>query len=105
MGLFGKKSNDEPTAHWLDDVQEPANYDEALSYLVGLSDEEYKQVTQVAEIHRKALQESAAVLGRANEPTTFINQPEPANAPDDEPDFLEMPEKAKPKTRKIAVKE
>jgi hypothetical protein len=106
MSLFGNKKQPLPDLITESDFEDVANYNSALSFLVGLSDDDYKKVINVADIHRKAYQESAAVLGIANDPTTFINPPEPT-APADEPDFLD--EIAKPdkpaNSRKINVKE
>lgn len=87
MSLFGNKKRELPDLLTEADFADAASYESALNYLVGLSDEEYKQVIQVAEIHRKAFADSAAVLGTPNEPTTFINPPEPAE-PADEPNFF-----------------
>lgn len=108
MGLFGNKDKKElPPLMTAADFVDVANYDSALNYLVGLSDDEYKKVINVADIHRKAYQESAAVLGTPNEPTTFINPPEPELPPADEPNFLDelADEKPKSKPKKITVKE
>lgn len=102
MSIFGKKKSALPMLMTEADFDDVANYESALSYLVGLSDDEYIKVTQVAAIHRKAYQEAAAVLGTANEPTTFISPPEPETVAD-EPDFLENLEH-KP-AKKIQVKE
>lgn len=112
MSIFGNKKKELPAL--FSDAElglpEVANYESALNYLIGLSDEEYAKVCKVADIHRKAYQESAGVLGAANEPTTFITPPEPPEAPksflDDEPDFL-VDDKPKPKARnkKIDVKD
>ena len=102
MSLFGNKKQPLPDLITEADFEDVANYNSALSFLVGLSDDDYKKVCSVADIHRKAYQESAAVLGTANEPTTFINPPEPA-APVDEPNFLDDLEH-KP-GKKITVKE
>lgn len=101
MSLFGKKKVELPPLITEADFDEVANYDGALNFLVGLSDDEYNKVTQVAAIHRKAYQESAAVLGIANEPSTFINPPEPPAAP--EPEFL-VDDEPKAKGKKVEVK-
>lgn len=115
MGLFGKNDKKElPPLMTEADFYDVANYDSALNYLIGLSDEEYGKVTQVAAIHRKAYQDAAAVLGTPNEPTTFINPPEP---PAPEPNFLDDDEllktpnghigvvtEKKPKATKVNVK-
>lgn len=107
MGLFRNKKPALPDLITQADFDDVANYGSALSYLIGLSDEDYKKVTQVAEIHRKAYQDAAAVLGDPNEPTTFINAPEPELEPTPEPDFLDdlINDKPKSKGKKIAVKE
>lgn len=106
MGLFGKQKKELPPLMTAADFDEVANYESALSYLVGLSDEEYQKVIKVADIHRKAYQEAAAVLGTPNEPTTFINTPEPEQ-PADEPNFLDdlADDKKKSKGRHIEVKD
>lgn len=105
MGLFGNKKQPLPDLMTAADFEDVANYNSALNYLIGLSDDEYKKVINVADIHRKAYQESAAVLGTPNEPTTFINPPEPEIVPDDEPNFLDDDDlKSKP-GKKIKVKE
>lgn len=107
MGLFGKEKKQLPELMTAADYADVANYESALNYLIGLSDDEYKKVTDVATIHRKAYQEAAAVLGTANEPTTFITPPEPEETPEDEPDFLDdlINDKPKSKGKKITVKE
>lgn len=106
MGLFSTKKKELPPLMTAADFDEVAHYESALGYLVGLSDEEYKKVCDVAAIHRKAFQESAAVLGQPNEATTYINPPEPATEPADEPNFLDEIASEKPKAgRKINVKD
>lgn len=86
------------------DFDEPASYETALNYLIGLSAEEYTKVTQVAAIHRQANYEAAKVLGIDDEPTTFITPPEP-EVPADEPNFLDDDELTKKPSKKIEVKE
>ncbi len=81
------------------------NYDNVLGWLVGLSEVDFDKVTKVANIYRKADFEAAQELEVTNEPTTFINPPEPEAT--DEPAFLEEIDHPKPKskTTKIAIKE
>lgn len=106
MGLFGNKKQPLPDLMTPADYEDVANYDSALSYLIGLSDDEYKKVIEVAGIHRSAYQQSAAVLGTANEPTTFINPPTPEVEPLPEPNFLDDDEiKPTKPAKKITVKE
>lgn len=114
MKLFGKEKKELPALFSEAELMQPevANYESALNYLIGLSDEEFDKVIKVAGFHRKAYQESAAVLGTPNEATTFITPPEPAAAPtsfldDDEPiDFIED-DTTKPgkKSKQIKVKD
>lgn len=106
MGLFGKQKKELPPLMTAADFDEVANYESALAYLCGLSDQEYKQVIEISGIHRKALQDSANVLGQPFEATTFINTPEPEQ-PADEPNFLDdlVDDKKKSKGRHIEVKD
>lgn len=93
MGLF---RNRKPALQPLiteADFDEVANYESALSYLIGLSGDDYTKVTQVAAIHRQAYYEAAKVLGIPDEPTTFINPPEPAPEAEDEPEFIDLDSK------------
>jgi len=80
VGLFGNKSKSENLGSLFEDdelVTEAAvDYNSALNWLTGLSDEDYKKVCTVAEIYRKAEREAAEALGVENTPTTFIKQPE-----------------------------
>lgn len=87
MSLFRNKKPALPDLITQADFDDVASYGSALTFLIGLSDDDYTKATKVAEIHRKAYQDAAAVLGDANEPTTFINPPE-LELPPDEPDFL-----------------
>lgn len=105
MGLFDKKPKAEPEI-LLADFEDVANYESALNFLVGLSDDEYNKVVQVAAIHRKAYQEAAAVLGTANEPSTFIKPPEPADmlAEDDELATAFLDDEPKSEPKKVEVK-
>lgn len=90
MGLFDRKKKTLPALMTAADFEDVANFDSALAYLVGLGDEDYKKVCQVADIHRKAYQDSAAVLGQPNDPTTFITPPEPADdQTSDEPAYID----------------
>lgn len=79
MGIFGNKDKSEKLGSLFDDeelVAEAAvDYNSALDWLTGLSDEDYKKVCTVAEIYRKAQQDAAEALGVVNEPTTFIKPP------------------------------
>lgn len=75
MGLFRNKSNNKSGSALFDPIEPTANYDTVLDWLVGLSRAEYNKVLKVADIHRKANQDAAAVLGIANEPTTYIEHP------------------------------
>lgn len=112
MGIFSNKDKALPSL-FTDDELEPeavaVDYNSALDWLTGLSDEDYKKVCTVTEIYRKAQQEAAEALGIENQPTTFITQPEVEEPADetvnktileddedgdiaailDEPDFLE----------------
>lgn len=84
MGIFGNKKDD--TQPLLSDAEiygdEPANYNQVLEYLAGLSAEDYKKVIKCAEITRKSWADQCKVLGIENEPTTFINPPEPPTVAD-----------------------
>lgn len=83
MGLFNKKDSLQKKPALLFDTEEQdfvrqeAGYNEVVDYLVGLSDEDYIKVCKVAEIYRKANAEALEALGIENQPTTFIQQPEP----------------------------
>ena len=85
------------------------DYNSVVDWLTGLSQEDYDKVGRVVSIYRKAQGEAAEVLGVPNEPSTFINPPEPAADPDDDIAiaFLEdeAPTTSKPKKgRKVTVK-
>lgn len=79
MGIFNNKDNKPVPSLFLDDELEqevqPVDYNGAMDYLIGLSDEDYKKVCTVAEIYRKSQQDAAAALGVENQPTTFITKP------------------------------
>lgn len=68
MGIFKKNKAVEV-------VEQPANYNTALDYLIGLSADEYAKVVKVAEEYRRTNAVAAGILGTANEPTTFIHEP------------------------------
>lgn len=70
------KQVDEPTPLFENSEPEVANYVSALNYLIALSDDDYKKITKVANIHRNAYEQAAKVLGEENVPTTFIHPPE-----------------------------
>lgn len=78
MGIFGNKDKALPSV-FMDDELEPeapaVDYNSALDWLTGLSDEDYKKVCTVAEIYRKAQSDAAEALGVENTPTTFITAP------------------------------
>jgi len=68
MGIFTKTKKVEV-------VEQPANYNTALDYLIGLSADEYAKVVKIAEEYRKTNAVAAGILGTPNEPTTFIHEP------------------------------
>lgn len=74
MGLFKDKQKPLPA---LDLDDEPANYNTALEYLLGLSDKDYETITKVAAIHRQANKDAAEILGLPDDPVTFIHPPQP----------------------------
>lgn len=94
MGLFGTKKKELQPLITEADFDEVANYESALNFLVGLSGEDYDKVLGVAQVYRQADYEAHKILGKPSEPTTFINPPEPT-AVDDEPEFIDSPEKPK----------
>lgn len=113
MSLFGNKKQELPPLITDEELFPSVNFDTVLEWLVGLSAKDYAKVCEVARIHRVADQQSAAVLGRSAEPTTFIDDPKdklqtmPTLVIDKEPDFLEEDEKPKtktPKSKKVTVK-
>lgn len=85
MGIFGNKSKaDEPLGSlFADDDFQPVgvDYNSALDWLTGLSDDDYKKVCTVAEIYRKAEKDAAEALGVESVPTTFITPPQPEEIP------------------------
>lgn len=113
MSLFSNNKKELPALFSEAELSAPevANYESSLNYLIGLSDEEFDKVIKVADIHRKAYQDSAGVLGTPNEPTTFITppaEPEPQGSflDDDEPAFIDDAElKPKKRNKKIDVKD
>lgn len=66
------------------EVRKPADFDSVTDYLVGLSVEDITKLNKVVEIRRNAQRDCNAILGYANEPSTFID---PAA---DEPEFLDL---------------
>lgn len=97
MGLFGKDKK-QPLPALLDDreldaITEGVNFNSAVDWLVGLSDEDYKKVCEYVTVYREAAAKGAVALGIENEPTTFINPPQPETIESpiasDEPDFLD----------------
>lgn len=111
MGIFDRKKVSLPPLISDEELFPSVNFDSVLDWLVGLSAEEYEKVCKVATIHRNALQESAAVLGKANEPYSQIDDPKdelqtiPPVLIDKEPAFLTEDEKPKTKSRAIKVKD
>ena len=81
MGIFNRNDKPGEPLH----VKEPGsiwavpptlvNYETVLDYLVGLSNDDYKVINEVAVIYRKANAEAAKAQGIENEPTSFIKQP------------------------------
>lgn len=57
-------------------VEKPADYESALEYLIGLSGDDYTKICQVAAIQRQANHEANVVLGRQDQPFTFIEKPQ-----------------------------
>lgn len=108
MGLFGREKRELPPLISDEELFPSVNYESVMEWLLGLSAKEYSQVLEVANIHREANQKAADVLGKPNEPTTFIDdlknrlQTVPPFIIDKDPiEFLTEDEK--PKT-KIKVK-
>jgi hypothetical protein len=92
MGLFERKRVELPPLISDEELFPSVNFDSVIDWLLGLSAEEYNQVMQVANIHRQANYDAGKVLGKAPEPTTFIDDPkdslqtlEPVYLTDDEP--------------------
>lgn len=79
MGIFNKKRWPIYTADELDNVitDDPANFEQVLYYLVGLSADDFKKVIKCANIARKSKADQLSVLGKENKPTTFIEPPAP----------------------------
>lgn len=95
MEIFKRKKRELPPLLGDKDL---IDYHSVLEWLVGLSDEDYVKVMEVAGIHRKAYKDAAAVLGSPNEPSTFIEPP--AEPETDEPAFLDH----EPKSKKAKAK-
>lgn len=102
MGLFSGKSKKAhlPTVFY-DDMppEETADYHSALTYLTGLSDDDFATIYNVANVYRNADKDAARALGVENTPITFIHPPEVKISTmsvtngsifnQDEPEFLE----------------
>lgn len=96
MGLFGKDKKQPLPALFddreLDAITEGVNFNTAVDWLVGLSDEDYKKVQDYVIVYRHAAKAGAEALGVENEPTTFIHPPQPETIESpiaDEPGFLD----------------
>ncbi len=82
MGLFNNKParTNGPLSSTAFESLEPeaeaVDYQSAMEYLEGLSEQDFDKVYQVATIYRKANQEVAVAMGIDDEPTTFITPPE-----------------------------
>lgn len=119
MGLFSNKKSELKLPAVFTQVDDPINYNSVLDYLVGLSDVEYKKMTQSAVVYRKANKEVAEIVGVENTPTTTITATKPTDEEiekglDDalSQDFIaeDEPEVAKPtkpqaSSKKIEIKE
>lgn len=120
MGLFKRNESKPQLAAFLQDDEPQAllgavNYDSVLDYLVGLSDDDYVKVLDVAGIYRKANKDAAKALGKEYTPSTFIEQHEAEShkvteeiaGMIDEPDLIKTqptPKKVKG-SKKITVKD
>lgn len=97
--LFGKKKPNQAVLGELWDIEpETVNYDSVMEWLVGLSDADYDKIVLTAPVYRNANNDAAKVLGKPNEPTTFIDPPQLLD--DDSPAFLEDAPKPKGKKAK-----
>ncbi len=90
MGIFTKTKKVEV-------VEQPANYNTALDYLIGLSTDEYAKVVKIAEEYRQTNAVAAGILGVSNEPTTFIHEPtfEGKSLAEHELKYEKLPKKSK----------
>lgn len=73
--MFGLNKRKQPEPVKLPEsmkAEDPVNYNSVLDYLVGLSDKDYRKMTQSAEIYRDANKKVAKVIGVKDEPTTTI---------------------------------
>ena len=80
MGIFRKKrSSAEEVAKEIDEqLEQPVSeYDTALDFMVGLSDQEYKKLHEVADIYRAANKKASKVLGIKQEPSNSLNLENP----------------------------
>lgn len=92
MGLFGNKKKSKlddwkPGQYLRPDgdmeiIPAAVNYESVVEFLTGLSDQDYAHIGKVVKIYRKADKDVANYLGVENEPTTFINPPEPPTLAD-----------------------
>lgn len=109
MGLFGNNKKRELPSLMLED--EPSDFDSALAFLRGLSNQDYRTICDVAQTYREADAKAEALLGSDNAPTTFIHPPEPKETgnflDDDDIAFIddEPTKKAKTKSTKVTVKD
>ena len=69
MGIFNKNNK------LVEAVDQPANYNTALDYLIGLSAEDFAKVVKIAEAYRQTDYVAAGILGIENKPSTFIKKP------------------------------
>lgn len=82
MGIFDRKRKveDLPSLFAPGELmphESPIEYEQVLEYLVGLSDQDFTTITQVAVVYRTADTECAKIMGKKSvKPTTFINPPD-----------------------------
>jgi hypothetical protein len=98
------KRNKKPTA--LQPIQDqPANFNTALEYMTGLSSTEFAKLVKVAEVYRETDAVAAGLLGRENQPTTFIDEPATVKLEDVKIDYIDDgPKNLKKKTKKAKAK-
>jgi FlaA1/EpsC-like NDP-sugar epimerase len=99
MALFKRQKRELPPLISDEELFPSVDYDSVLEWLLGLSAKEYSQVLEVANIHRDAYQKSAAVLGKPNEATTFIDDPK--DELQTQPAFIIDKEQKAPKQIKV----
>lgn len=73
--LFNKKRELPPLLDEEIEIAQRVDFESAISWLVGLSDDDYKTTIKVANHWRKADKEACKLQGTAYEPTTFIIDP------------------------------